>query len=174
MVWFPLCSTPHKIFSLWQTVNDCSCIVSLVSNRCICPCHFVILNDRDRDSGGEGGGQVGPGLCAYRGLTCLTPVLVRTGIAFSPYIDAVVCLVHVLSSELTTMKKKVFDKSLWRENHNFLNVFHKFLLLTVDWLCTARHIITVLKYVVSAIITCIRIYSWKKDLHESGESVLER
>jgi hypothetical protein len=34
-----------------------------------------------------------------QGLACLTPVLVCIGIAFPPYIVAVVCIIHVLLSE---------------------------------------------------------------------------
>jgi hypothetical protein len=34
-----------------------------------------------------------------QGLTCLTPVLVCIGTAFSPYIIAIVFLIHVLLSE---------------------------------------------------------------------------
>jgi hypothetical protein len=46
----------------------------------------------------KGVGKVvdGPGPCA---CTCPTPVLVCIGIAFPPYIVAIVCLVHVLLSE---------------------------------------------------------------------------
>jgi hypothetical protein len=46
---------------------------------------------------GEVGDGPGPHVC--RGLVCLTSVLVCIGIAFSPYIVAVVFLVHVLLSE---------------------------------------------------------------------------
>jgi hypothetical protein len=45
-------------------------------------------------------------------------------IAFSPYIVAVVCLIHVLLSETDNNEEeieKVFDKRLWRVNDNFLN-----------------------------------------------------
>jgi hypothetical protein len=76
----------------------------------------------------------GPGSCTCRGLTCLTPVLVRIGIAFSPYIVGIVYLIHVLSSETDDSEEgieKVFDKSLWRVNDNFLNAFLKKLLLMV-------------------------------------------
>jgi hypothetical protein len=69
------------------------------------------------------------------GLACLTPVLVCTGIAFSPYIVAIVCLLHVLLSETDNNEEgieNIFDKSLWRVNNNFLNALHKMLLLTVD------------------------------------------
>jgi hypothetical protein len=48
-----------------------------------------------------------------QGLACLTPVL---GIAFSHYIVAIVCFIHVLLSETDNSEKgieKVFDKSLW-------------------------------------------------------------
>jgi hypothetical protein len=61
---------------------------------------------------------------------CLTPVLVCVGIAFSPYIVAVVCLVHALLSETDNNEegiKKFFDKSQWRVNDNLLNAFHKML-----------------------------------------------
>jgi hypothetical protein len=66
---------------------------------------------------------------------CLTPVLVYIGITFPPYIVAVVCLIHVLLSETDNNEEgieKVFDKSLWRVNDNFLNAFHNMLLLMVD------------------------------------------
>jgi hypothetical protein len=70
-----------------------------------------------------------------QGLARLTPVLVCIGIAFSPYIVAVVCLIHVLLSETDNNKggiQKILDKSLWRVNDDFFNAFHKMLLLTVD------------------------------------------
>jgi hypothetical protein len=70
-----------------------------------------------------------------QGLMCLTLVLVCIGIAFSPYIVAVVCLIHVLLSETDNNEEeieKVFDKSLWQINDNFLNFFHKMLLLMID------------------------------------------
>jgi hypothetical protein len=69
-----------------------------------------------------------------QGLAYLTPVLVCIGIAFSPYIVATVCLMHVLLSETDNNEgiEKVFDKSLWRVNESFLNSFHKRLLLTGD------------------------------------------
>jgi hypothetical protein len=66
---------------------------------------------------------------------CFTPVLVCIGIAFSPYIVAVVCLTYVLLSETENNGEgiqKVFDKSLWAVNDNFLNAFNKMLFLTVD------------------------------------------
>jgi hypothetical protein len=75
------------------------------------------------------------------GLVCLTPVLVCIRIAFSPYIVSVVCLIHVLLSEIDNNEEgteNVFDKSLWRVNNNLLNAFHKMLLLIVDGLCTVR------------------------------------
>jgi hypothetical protein len=56
------------------------------------------------------------------------------GIAFSPYIVAVVCLMHVLLSETDNNGEgieKVFDKTMWRVT-TILNAFHKMLLLTVD------------------------------------------
>jgi hypothetical protein len=59
----------------------------------------------------------GPRPCA-----CLIPVLVHIGIAFSPYIVAIVYLIHVLLSETDNNEdrnEKVFNKSLWRENDNF-------------------------------------------------------
>jgi hypothetical protein len=68
-----------------------------------------------------------------QGLTCLTPVLVCIEIAFSPYIVAVVCRIHVLLSETDNNEEgieKIFDKSLWRVENNFLNALHKMLLLT--------------------------------------------
>jgi hypothetical protein len=70
-----------------------------------------------------------------QGLTCLTPVHVCIRIAFSSYIVAVVCLIHVLLSETDNNEEgieKVFNKSLWRVNDNFSNAFHKMLLLSVD------------------------------------------
>jgi hypothetical protein len=57
------------------------------------------------------------------------------GIAFSPYIVTVVCLIHVLLSETDNNEEgieEVVDISLWRVNDNFFIVFHKMLLLTVD------------------------------------------
>jgi hypothetical protein len=51
-----------------------------------------------------------------QGLVCLTPVLVCIGIAFSPYIVAVVCLICGLLSETDNNEEgieKVFDKTLW-------------------------------------------------------------
>jgi hypothetical protein len=57
-----------------------------------------------------------------QGLACLTPVLLCIGIVFSPYIVAVVCLIHVLLSETNNNEEgteNVFDKSLWRENTVF-------------------------------------------------------
>jgi hypothetical protein len=72
---------------------------------------------------------------AAKGLACLTPALVCIGIAFSPYIVVVVCIIHVLLSETDNNEEgieKVFYKSLWKVNDNFLNDFHKTLLLTVD------------------------------------------
>jgi hypothetical protein len=87
----------------------------------------------------------GPGSRVCWGLACLAPVLVCIGIAFSPYIVAVVCLVHVLSSETDNNEEgieKVFDKSLWRVKDNFFfNFYHKILLLTVDCILLG-HIIT--------------------------------
>jgi hypothetical protein len=76
-----------------------------------------------------------PGPCACRGLACLRPVLVCIGIDFSPNIVAIVCLTNVLLTETDNSDEgieKVFDKSLWRVNNDFLNAFHKILLLTVD------------------------------------------
>jgi hypothetical protein len=76
-----------------------------------------------------------------QGLACLTPVLVCIEINFPPYIVGVVCLTHVLSSETDNNEEgieKVFHKSLWRANDNFLNAFHKMLLLTLNLLCTSR------------------------------------
>jgi hypothetical protein len=95
------------------------------------------------------------------------------GIAFSPYIVTVVCLIHVLLSGTDNNEEgiEIFDKSLWRVNDKFLNAFHKMLLLTVDFILF-RHII--IKYVVIATITRVRTYrSKKEDLNESGESVPE-
>lgn len=75
-----------------------------------------------------------PGLCGCRACKCLTSVLVCVRIAFSPHTLAEVCLRHVFLSEVKSMKKelRVFNKSLWRVNDNFVNAFHKVLLLTVD------------------------------------------
>jgi hypothetical protein len=70
-----------------------------------------------------------------QGLPCLTPVPVCIGIAFSPDIVAVLCLIHVLLSETINNEEeieKIFDKSLWSVNDNFLNVFHKMLFFIVD------------------------------------------
>jgi hypothetical protein len=70
-----------------------------------------------------------------QGLACLTPVLACISIASSPYIVAVVCLIHELLSETDNNEEgieRVFNKSLWRVNDSFLNAFHKMLLLTVD------------------------------------------
>jgi hypothetical protein len=73
-----------------------------------------------------------------QGLKCLTTVLVCIGIAFSPYIVAIVCLIHVIHVLLPETDDNeegignLLDKSLWRVNDNFLNAFHKILLLTVD------------------------------------------
>jgi hypothetical protein len=64
----------------------------------------------------------------------LTPVLGSTRIAFSPYIIAVVCLIHVLSSETNSNEEgteKVSDISLWRINNSSVISFHKMLLLIV-------------------------------------------
>jgi hypothetical protein len=75
------------------------------------------------------------GLTPIGGLVCLTTVLICIRIAFSPYIVTAVCLIHVLLSETNNNEEgteKVFNKSLWRVNHNFLNAFHKMLLLMVD------------------------------------------
>jgi hypothetical protein len=68
-----------------------------------------------------------------QGLMCLTPVPVCIGIVFSPYTVVVVCLIHVLLSETDNNEgvEKVFNKSLWRVNDNFLNAVHKILLLMV-------------------------------------------
>jgi hypothetical protein len=55
------------------------------------------------------------GLVPVAGLACLTPVLVSIGIAFSPYIVAVVYLIHVLLSETDNNEEgieKVFNISL--------------------------------------------------------------
>jgi hypothetical protein len=74
----------------------------------------------------------GPGPCACRGLA---PVLICIGIAFSPYIVAVVCLINVHLSETHKNEEAIekgFSKSLCRVNDNFLNAFHKMLLLTGD------------------------------------------
>jgi hypothetical protein len=78
----------------------------------------------------RGVGEVGdgPGPRVPHTCTCI-------GIALSPYIVAVVCLIHVHFSETDNNKKeieKVFDKSQQRVNDNFLNAFHTMLLLTVD------------------------------------------
>jgi hypothetical protein len=57
------------------------------------------------------------------------------GIAFSPKIVAIVCLIHILLSETDKNEEgiqKVFDKSLWSISDNFLNAFPKMVLLTVD------------------------------------------
>jgi hypothetical protein len=95
----------------------------------------------------KGMGKVGygQGPRACRGLACLSPVLVCIRIAFSPYIAAVVCLIYLLLSEIDNNEEqieKVSNKSLWRVNDNFLNAFHKMLLLTVD--CALfGHIITI-------------------------------
>jgi hypothetical protein len=75
---------------------------------------------------------------ACRGLACLTPVLVCIKIVCSPYIVAVVCLIHVLLSETDNNEEgieKLCYKSSWKVNDN-LSAFHKMLLLTVDWVCT--------------------------------------
>jgi hypothetical protein len=77
----------------------------------------------------------GRGWATAQGFACLTPVLVCMGIAFSPYIVTVVCLIHALLSETDNNEEgieKIFNKSLRRVNDNFLNAFHKMLLLTVD------------------------------------------
>jgi hypothetical protein len=74
----------------------------------------------------------------------LTPVLVCIKIAFSPYIVAVVCLIHVLLSETDNNEEGieiVLDKSLWRVNDNFLNACHKMLSLMVDCVLFG-HVIT--------------------------------
>jgi hypothetical protein len=57
----------------------------------------------------KGVGEVGDGRGprAYRGFACLTPVLVCIGIAFCPYIVAVVCLIHVLLSETDNNEKGI-------------------------------------------------------------------
>jgi hypothetical protein len=52
-------------------------------------------------------------------------------IAFSPNTVAVVCLLSETDNNEEGIEK-VFDKSLMRVNDNFLNTFHKMLLLTVD------------------------------------------
>jgi uncharacterized protein YggT (Ycf19 family) len=51
------------------------------------------------------------------------------GIAFPPWVVAVVCLIYVLISVTDNEEgiEKVFDKNLSRENDTFLNVFHKML-----------------------------------------------
>jgi hypothetical protein len=72
----------------------------------------------------KGVGEVsdGPGPRACKGLACLTHVLACIGIAFSPSIVAVVCLIHVLFSEADNNVEgieKVFDKSQWTVNDNF-------------------------------------------------------
>jgi hypothetical protein len=69
------------------------------------------------------------------------------GIDFSPYIFAVVCLIHILLTETDNSEEieKLFDKSLWRVNDNFLNAFHKMLLSTVDCVLFG-HIITPLNF----------------------------
>jgi hypothetical protein len=91
---------------------------------------------KGKTSGSKGGGRSRrwPRPRACRGLACLATILVCIGIAFSPYIVAVVCLIHVLSSETINNKAgtEVFDKSLWRENYNFLNAFHNMVLLMAD------------------------------------------
>jgi hypothetical protein len=80
----------------------------------------------------------GPGFRAFWGLACLTPRFVCIGIAFSPCIVAVVCLIRALLSETDNNEEgieKVFDKSLWRANKIFLSAFHKMLLLIDCVLC---------------------------------------
>jgi hypothetical protein len=69
----------------------------------------------------------GPGSRACWGLACLTRVLLCIGIAFSPYIVAVVCLTHVLLSETDNNEEeieKVFDKILCRLNDSHSVVQH--------------------------------------------------
>jgi hypothetical protein len=53
----------------------------------------------------------------------LTPIFEFIGTDFSPYIVAVVCLIHVNLSQTNRNEEeieKVFDKSLWSLNDNFL------------------------------------------------------
>jgi hypothetical protein len=69
-----------------------------------------------------GMGKVGdcPWSFFCRGLMCVTPVLVCIGVAFSPYIVAIVCF--VLSPENNNNEDgigKVFGKSPWRVNDSF-------------------------------------------------------
>jgi hypothetical protein len=77
-----------------------------------------------------GVGEVGdsPGPREPHTCTCIR-------IAFSPYIVAVVCLIHVLLSKTDNNGggiEIVFLQSLWRLNKHFLNDFHKMQLLMVD------------------------------------------
>jgi hypothetical protein len=82
---------------------------------------------------GEVGDGRGPHVCWS--FACLTCVLMCIGIAFSAYVVAIVSLTYVLICESDSNEEeieKVFDKSLWRVNDNFFNVFYKVLLLMVD------------------------------------------
>jgi hypothetical protein len=59
-------------------------------------------------------------------------VLVCIAIAFSSCSVAILCCIHALLPETDSNEegiKKVFDKSLWRVNDNFLNARHKMLFL---------------------------------------------
>lgn len=56
-----------------------------------------------------------------QGLASLTPLLSSNEIAFSRYIVAIVCHVYVLLSETDSNGEgieKVFNKNVWRVNHN--------------------------------------------------------
>jgi hypothetical protein len=62
---------------------------------------------------------------AAQGLASLTPALVCIGIAFTPYTVAVVCLRHVLLSEIDNNEegiKKVFYKSPWTVNDSEISI----------------------------------------------------
>jgi hypothetical protein len=73
-------------------------------------------------------------LATAQGLACLTPALIWIRIFFSSYTASIGCLIRVLLSKTDNNEErieKVFNDSLW-EVHNFLNAFHKILLLMAD------------------------------------------